>query len=207
MTIGGADAQVLRMVHVADRVLGARFFEVHGGVDEADVAERLGEVAQKLPGSRIDLLREQTEVVPVREKTLEELPRAGKVAGESEVVDEPPATDHECTLVPADTVVAVDVAIHETFRRELSRRPFNGGPHARVTGRQEADEWDEQVRSIERGRPERLNKCPAGRVDSVGLHAPTNLRAHALPARKIGLEAERASEANAAVHRHPGHHL
>jgi hypothetical protein len=45
-----------------------------GGVDEPDVAEGLGEVAEQFTGGRVDFLGEQVDVVEVGDGTFEDVP-------------------------------------------------------------------------------------------------------------------------------------
>src|SRR6185437_13717630 len=54
---------------------GMRAGQVAGGIDEADVAERLRRVAQLPAGGRVVLLAEQSEIIAEAEKPLEQLVR------------------------------------------------------------------------------------------------------------------------------------
>jgi hypothetical protein len=58
--------------------------EVVGGGDEANMAERLREIAERLAGARIDLLGEETEVVGEADDLVEEFFAAFTTTGASE---------------------------------------------------------------------------------------------------------------------------
>jgi hypothetical protein len=53
-----------------------------GGVDEPDVGEGLGEVAEQFTGGRVDFLGEQVDVVEVGDGTLEDVPCPRGLAGQ-----------------------------------------------------------------------------------------------------------------------------
>src|SRR3954453_11353603 len=65
------------------------------GVDQADVAEGLGEVAEQLSRRRVDLLGEQAEVVAVAGRGLEDLAGPVGPAGERERLGEPESAEEE----------------------------------------------------------------------------------------------------------------
>ena len=81
--------------------VGERALEPHRRVDEADVRERLREVADEPAELRVVLLGEQAELVPEREQALEHLPRLVELAEEDEVVDEPEGAEEERALARA----------------------------------------------------------------------------------------------------------
>ena len=55
-----------------------------GGVDEPDVAEGLGEVAEQLTGGGVDFLGQQADVVEVGDGTLENVPCPRGLAGQGQ---------------------------------------------------------------------------------------------------------------------------
>ena len=63
--------------------------EVEGGVDQADVRERLGDVADLPARMRVVLLGEQAHVVAEREEPLEDRARFLAPSLKAEVVGEP----------------------------------------------------------------------------------------------------------------------
>src|SRR5215211_2137247 len=95
----------------------ARLVDLRGGGDQADVAERLREVAELLPIGRVNLLRQQAEIVRVARELLEQRLRALELAGLREARDEPERADHERALLASQTVrvqaLLVAVAEHE----------------------------------------------------------------------------------------------
>src|SRR5436190_24302269 len=69
--------------------------DLRGRGDEADVAERLREVAEQLAARRVDLLRDQAEVVRVADEPVEQLLGPLDLARLRERRDEPEGADHE----------------------------------------------------------------------------------------------------------------
>src|SRR5438046_1328001 len=73
-------------------------------VDEADVTERLREVAEQFPGRRVDLLGEQSQVVAVADGSLEHGPRPVGLAGAGEGFGEPERAEEEGALLAREPV-------------------------------------------------------------------------------------------------------
>src|SRR4051794_29529736 len=76
-----------------------------GGVDQADVAESLGEVAQQFTGRGVDLLGEQAEVVAEADGRGERLPRLADLAGEGMGLGQPERAEEEGALLALEAVV------------------------------------------------------------------------------------------------------
>src|SRR6476646_1163064 len=111
--------------------------------------ERLGKIPEKLSGSRVDLFREEAQVVAVREQPFEELARALRLAAARKALDEPERADEKRAFVTADAVHAVGhVAAHESVRGELLRDELGRGPHTRVVEVGKADDRDQEVRRV-----------------------------------------------------------
>ncbi len=55
-----------------------------GGVDESDVAEGLGEVAEQLTGGRVDFLGQEADIVGVGDGTLEDAPCPLRLVGQGQ---------------------------------------------------------------------------------------------------------------------------
>ena len=91
---------------------GLRFTDRPCRVDETDVAERLGEVAEQLAGGRVDLLGEQADVVGEGGRPLEHLAGAGRLSGQRERLGEPERAQQERALVALEPVVG-EVAVDE----------------------------------------------------------------------------------------------
>src|SRR5512144_3218354 len=75
------------LCHYVRKLLGLR--DRPGGVDQADVAECLREVAQQLSGSRVDLLGQQADIVAVGDRAFEDLHRLVDLPGQGEGVGQP----------------------------------------------------------------------------------------------------------------------
>src|SRR3954454_5142804 len=128
--------------------------------DQADVAEGLREVAEQLAVGRLDLLGQEAEVVRVAGELVEERLCAVDLAGLRQARDEPERAEHEGALL-ADQAVGVDallvaVAQDQPALREVAGDRVERRAHARVVGRQEADERHEQHRRVELVAVERL---------------------------------------------------
>src|SRR5690606_25397060 len=90
-------------------------FEPEGGVDEAEVAEPLREVAEELERLRVDLFGEEPERAGMREERVERGARRRRLTGQRVGLDEPERRQQERALRPADAVVAV-VAVEQRPR-------------------------------------------------------------------------------------------
>src|SRR5204863_4454698 len=88
-----------------------------GGRDQADVAERLREVAELLAVLGVDLLGQQAEIVRVAGELREQLLGTLDLAGLGEARDEPERADHERALLAHEAVgvqtLLVAVTEHE----------------------------------------------------------------------------------------------
>jgi hypothetical protein len=82
--------------------------ELDGGVEEAEVAEGLREVAEHLVRGRVVLFAEETEVVAGGEALLEHRAGAVELADGDEVVGEPEFAQQERALVAGETVVRAE---------------------------------------------------------------------------------------------------
>ena len=65
------------------------------GVYQADVAERLGKVAQQLAGTGIDLLGQEAEIVGPRSRSLEHLACPHGLTAQGESVSQPEGAEQE----------------------------------------------------------------------------------------------------------------
>src|SRR5215207_6145014 len=70
-------------------VVGFGLADRPGRVDQPDVAEGLREVAQQLAGVRVDLFRQQSNVVDERDRPVEHLACPSRLAGHGERLGEP----------------------------------------------------------------------------------------------------------------------
>ena len=106
-----------------------------GGVDEPDVAQDLGEVAEQVTGGRVDFLGEQADVVELGDGTLEDVPCPRGLASQGQGLGQPEGAQHEGALPAfqavgsAAGVKAVDQA---AFVGEALGDGVDGGQHAGV---------------------------------------------------------------------------
>src|SRR5207253_239157 len=120
---------------------------------QAEVGEGLREVAQLAAGDRVELLREQPDVVPEVEEPLEQLARLVLLPLQRKHLDEPERAREEHTLPRRQ---AVDLAVRlrpvaedEAAQRELLPDRLDRGDEALVGRRQEPDERHQQHTRVE----------------------------------------------------------
>ena len=85
-------------------------------MDEADVGEGLGEVAEELAGRGVDLLGEEADVVRAAGHEVEQRRRPLDLARERQALREPERADAERALAAGEAVL-VQVAVDEAARR------------------------------------------------------------------------------------------
>jgi hypothetical protein len=124
---------------------------VRDGVDQGEVGEGLGEVAEVPAGARLELLRVEVEPAGEVEQPLAERPRPRRLAYLREGGDEPEGADQEGPLLAAQPVVGLLdlVAEDEAVSGQLSLDRLDGRADPRVIGREEAEQGDQQGRGVE----------------------------------------------------------
>src|SRR5439155_8463399 len=123
------------LASVLRRALGPR--QVQRGVDERDVGERLGEVAQQAPRSAIVLFREQPDVVGEPDQPLEESAGLLAAALQDVVVGQPERAREEGSLArwqPVDTGTGL-VTIDEASAQQVLLDGGDGAAHTRILRR------------------------------------------------------------------------
>ncbi len=90
-----------------------------GGIDQSDVSECLGKVAQRRAALGVDLLGEEADVVRVLQKALERLAGAAEVAPQSLSGDCPEAADPERAFSRRKPVVD-QIAVEESVATKPS---------------------------------------------------------------------------------------
>lgn len=105
-------------------------------VDQPDVAEGLREVAELLPGFRVDLFGKEAEVVPALEESGEALVRLVEPTEVGEGLDEPERADDERALA-AGQAVGAEIAVDELVAGESVTDRLDGRDDARVGRREE----------------------------------------------------------------------
>ena len=108
--------------------------DVHHGVDEREVGERLREVAQVASAVRLDLLGVEQQRAGVGEQLLAQRPGPVQLADLGERRDEPERADRERALLTRQPVVGLlhAVAQHQAVDRQLVGDRQDGRPHALV---------------------------------------------------------------------------
>src|SRR4051794_17275272 len=121
-------------------------------VDERQVGERLGEVAQVVPGVRIDLLAVQLERTRERQQLRAELARLVVLTDLAQRGHHPEGADRERALLAAEPVVGLLhlVAQHEPVDGQLVADRLDRRPDTWVVRWEEPHERREQKRCVER---------------------------------------------------------
>src|SRR5689334_18133327 len=180
---------------------------VGDGVDQRQVGEGLGEVAQMAAALRLELLGVEVEPAGGGEQALAERPRPRALADLRERRDEPEGADQEAALLAAEAVVGLLdlVAEDEPVLGQLGGDRLDRGAHARVIGRQEAQQRDQQGGGVEGvGLVVLAKDAPAhAALEDLLPHAGRR----ALPLLGQLVDPETAREASAAVDRDPDHQL
>src|SRR5438105_2521796 len=120
-------------------------------VDQRDVRERLGEVAEHAACDRVVLLREKSDVVAQAEQSREYLLRLVAPSKQDQIVDKPEAASEESAFAAsqavfrASSVVAPDEAVHH----EIALNGLDRRLDAWIGGRKEPYQWDEKGAGVE----------------------------------------------------------
>src|SRR5205807_8844871 len=115
------------------------------GVDESDVAEGLGEVAEELTARRVDLLGEQAEVVAEAGGRLECRASAVQLAGQGLRLRQPERAEQERPLFALEAVVGLVAVDESTLVRQVLGDGVDGGLHPGIVGGDEADDRHHEV--------------------------------------------------------------
>src|SRR5215207_3176119 len=182
--------------------------DVHHGVDERQVRERLREVAKVTPAVRLDLLGVQQERARVGKQFLAQSAGAIHLADLRERGDEPERADRERPLLTSEPVVGRLHAVpeHEAVDRQLVGDGQHGCAHPLVGGRQEPQERDQEQRGVERIGVVVLHE-DAAIVGAVLADVRMHLLGGAFPALGRFRVAAQAREPRPAIGRNPAEHL
>ena len=130
---GGSGILAHRERRLVRRELGVGADDVHDGVDEREVRERLREVPEVAPGSRVDLLRVEQQRAREAQHPLAQLAGQRRLADLGERAHEPERADRERPLLAGQAVVGLLdlVAQHEAVDGQL----VGDGHHGRADAR------------------------------------------------------------------------
>jgi hypothetical protein len=181
---------------------------VEDGVDQGEVGEGLGEVAQMLAAVRVDLLAVELERPGERQQLGAQLVGEPMLADLAQRRDQPEGADRERALLAAEPVVGLFhlVPQHEPVDGELLADCHHRGPDARVVGRQEAEQRSQEQRRVERRPAVVLSQDPP-LVDTVVEDVVLDLLCGQLPLGRLAGVAVHSGELGAAVDGHPAHDL
>src|SRR5438067_933305 len=139
-----------------------------GGVDERQVRQRLGKIAELDSGFDVIFFGEQADIVADRKEALEDAPALFGSALENEVVGEPEAAREKNAFARRQAVayrVGV-IAAHETIDHEALLDRGEGADDAGIARRKKTDERNEQG-------------CGIDLWALIGLYKGADLRAEA----------------------------
>src|SRR6266481_2621623 len=124
--------------------------KIIGGIDEANVAERLREVSHLALRPGVIFLRQQPHVVAKCQQTLEHRARLGDTALENQVVNKPEAASDECSLAGRQSIFRFPTVVTEDD--PVNQKPlFNcmqSSNNTSIGRRQKADNWKKQEACI-----------------------------------------------------------
>src|ERR1051326_727971 len=183
--------------------------QAHGAVDERQVRERLGEIADQALCAQIVFLAEQAHVVGPRDEPLEHALGLLDASGERIGVDQPEAARQECTLARRQPVLgrAGVVAQHQTIDQELALDRRDRAAHARVLRGQETERGNQQQARIEIAGAVALHETAEVLVETVAADVRVNLGAQGAPAIDRAFEPKAFRALDRAIECDPGHDL
>jgi tetratricopeptide (TPR) repeat protein len=178
-----------------------------GGVDQADVAERLREVADHLAAARVDLLGQQAHVVDGRHGALERRGGLVELSGQRLRVRQPERAEQEGSLLAGQAVMS-QVAVHQAA---LVGQPggdrVDGRLHPRVVAGQEAGDRQHQAGCVKIFAAEGLGEGTGLIVPAALVDGRADLVAGGGPPRRPVGRAELRGEGDRPVERDPAHQL
>src|SRR5262249_34736708 len=129
--------------------LALRLGEGQGGVDEADVRERLREVAQEGAASGVDLLGVEADVVGEGQEVVEPLAGRPELPHPRQHLDRPEAAESEGRLAAGQAVRPRRIAIEESVPLELAVEAREGRGEARRARVAVAVDAQEEERGVD----------------------------------------------------------
>ena len=150
-------------------------------VDKPDVAEGLGEVAQKLSTDRIDLFREQADVADKGGGAFEDGTGLGRLAGPGQGLGQPERAQKERAFLALEPVLR-PVAIHQSAI--ISKAFFGGvdrGQHFGIVGGKEPHQGQHQAGGVKLIGAEGLSKGVGPVAPAFGQDRLTDLVLRLLP--------------------------
>ena len=142
-----------------------------GRLDERQMRERLGEVAQMMIGVYIELLRVQAQRRSNAKQALHQVAGLLLLNDHSKCRDQPEGTDQERTFLASQAVIGLigPIAQDEAAVGQTLRHGQHRAAQSRIVARPESENCREQNRCVERLRVVVLAHHALGR-DSVGLN-------------------------------------
>ena len=174
------------------------------------MAVSLRKIAKHPASLGIELFREQTHVITVREQTLEQLARFVIAALKDVIVDEPEAARQKCTFTFGQAVAGIvafvtqhEFAIDQQSVLDRAKRPLN----ARVARGKETDKGNQQQTGIEPLGAIRLHEAIQLCVKSTLTNFSMNFVRDLTPALAELTEGFRCHFICGAIERDPRHDL
>jgi len=125
--------------------------KIAGGVDHCNVRQRLREIADKMLSTAIVFFRQQSDVVPEREQSLEQCNGVSLSAGKRKRIGEPKRARQKRTFLRRQTVDAIrrQIAHHEPVDEQFALDRRDRALNAYIAARKEAYQRDLQQTCIE----------------------------------------------------------
>jgi len=173
------------------------------------VGEGLRIVPQLFSARRVGLLGEETERPGEVEQALEQLDGLVDGTGCRKGLDKPERARQERALTAAQPVVAHRIAVDQRpAGRELAPHGVDRGGHARRTRGFEAEQRENEKRSVKVASPVRAHERSALRVDTVGDDIDSDRVTLSRPSHPpSGPGTMGVGDAQRPVERQPGHEL
>src|SRR3954469_18538777 len=146
-------------------------------IQQSDVRERLRHVAEERTAARIDLLRQQPDIIPPREQLLEQLARFVAALRQRARLGEPEAAREERAFARWQTVLRRPrvVSINQIVSAELAPDRIDRRLHARIARLEKADARDVQQTRIELVAVECRDERVALAIEAAREHDLPNL--------------------------------
>src|SRR5580698_9770082 len=178
-------------------------------IDEREMRERLGKVAELAAAVRVVFLGQQPHVVAQRQQALEQSESLVMPSQQHVIVDEPEAAREKRALAGRQAVDRRSriVAHHKSVAQKPAFNRSDRALDARIVRRQEADDGNEQQARVQRRVAERLDEGVFAHIIPVRADLCMDRSAGLAPALERSLEPEFLDRAHRAIECNPRHHL
>src|SRR5579871_2701286 len=184
-----------------------RVRQVHGCIDEPDVAKGLGKIPDEPTCVRIVLLGEETDIIAESQQSFERLLGVGVAAEQGIVVSQPKRARQKCPLARRQAINTriTLVALNKSIVKQATLNGVHGATHARIVRRQETHERCHQETGIQFPGAVVLHEGPQFGVEAFAAHLLVNGVTQLAPAIDGASAAKALGRLHRTVQSHPGH--